>query len=305
MEFRQLKYFTVLAEELNYGRAAAKLHISQPPLTRQIQQMEEELGVQLFLRTPKGVELTAAGQLFLEDAVNVMALMQRATERTQLAGSGHLGRIDVGIFGSAMLNVIPRLLLTFRNLYPNVDMALHNMNKTQQIEALREKRLTIGFNRIIPESDDMVIERVLTERILVAVNRSHKFAYLREIPLPDIANQPLIVFPKIARPSFADDVIALCRAEGFHPNIVQEVEDVVTGVALVSSGFGISMVPESGANLKLPGVVYRPLKKTPSPSIDLSCVYRKNDQSPILQAFLDIIRAYRNTSFPIDTHSSS
>ncbi len=305
MEIRQLKYFLAVAEELNFGRAAARLHISQPPLTRQIQQLEEELGVQLFLRTPKGVELTAAGSLLQEDSANIMALLQRATERTQMAASGHLGRIDVGIFGSAMLNVIPRLLLTFRNLYPNVVMSLHNLNKTQQIEALREKRLTVGFNRIIPTSSDMVVERVLTERILVAVNRSHKFAYLREIPLADIANQPLIVFPNLSRPSFADDVISLCHNEGFQPQIVQEVEDVVTAVALVSSGFGISMVPESGANLKLPGVVYRPLKKIPSPSIDLSCVYRKDDESPILQAFLDIIRSYRDTSFPIDTHSSS
>lgn len=305
MEIRQLKYFLAVAEELNFGRAATRLHISQPPLTRQIQQLEEELGVQLFVRTPKGVELTTAGSLFLEDAANILSLMQRATERTQLANGGHLGRIDVGIFGSAMLNIIPRLLLTFRNLYPNVVIALHNLNKTQQVEALREKRLTIGFNRIIPPANDIVIERVLTERILVAINRSHKFAYLREIPVADIADQPLIVFPNISRPSFADDVIALCHNEGFQPQIVQEVEDVVTAVALVSSGFGVSMVPESGANLKLPGVVYRPLKKVPTPSIDLSCVYRKDDQSPILRAFLDIIRSYRDTSFSIDTHSSS
>ena len=104
MEMRQLRYFVALAEELNFGRAANRLHISQPPLTRQIQQLEEELGVRLFLRTPKGVELTTAGTLLLEDAANILALMQRAQERTQLAGSGHLGRIDVGIFGSAMLN---------------------------------------------------------------------------------------------------------------------------------------------------------------------------------------------------------
>lgn len=305
METRQLRYFLAVAEELNFGRAANRLHISQPPLTRQIQQLEEQLGVQLFLRTPKGVELTAAGLLLLEDAGNILALTQRAQERAQLAGSGHLGRIDVGIFGSAMLNVIPRLLLTFRNLYPEVVLNLHNMNKTQMVEALRDRRLTIGFNRIIPASNDIVIERVLTEKILVAINRSHKLAYLREVPLMEISQVPLIVFPNHPRPSFADDVISLCHNEGFQPQIVQEVGDIVTAVSLVSSGFGISLVPESGANLKLPGVVYRPLKKDPSPSVDLSCIYRKDDPSPLLNAFLEIIRAFRDTSFASDTHSSS
>lgn len=303
METRQLRYFLAVAEELNFGRAASRLHISQPPLTRQIQQMEEDLGVKLFMRTPKGVELTPAGTLLLEDASNILALLQRAQERTRLAGKGYLGRIDVGIFGSAMLNVIPRLLLTFRNLYPDVVMSLHNLNKAQQIDALRDRRLTIGFNRIIPEFDDIVIERVLTERILVAINRSHKLAYLREIPLSDIAYAPLIVFPNQSRPSFADDIISLCHSEGFQPQIVQEVEDVVTAVSLVSSGFGISLVPESGANLKLPGVVYRPLKKDPTPSVDLSCIYRKGDTSPLLHAFLEIIRSYRDTGFTGDKRS--
>ena len=304
MELRHLRYFQAVAEELNFGRAAEKLHISQPPLTRQIQQLEEELGVLLFNRTSKGVELTNAGKLFLEDSAHIMAMLQRATERSQLAAIGQLGRIDVGIFGSAMLNVIPRLLITFRNKYPNVVMALHNLNKSDQIAALRDKRLTIGFNRIIPECSDLTIERVLTERILVAINRSSKLAYMREICLADLSNAPLIVFPNVARPSFADDVISLFHSEGVQPQITQEVEDVVTAVSLVSSGFGISLVPESGANLKLPGVVYRPLKKVPTPSIDLSCIYRKDDQSPILQAFLDIIRAYRDTSFPIEIRGS-
>ncbi|GAB2182451.1 LysR family transcriptional regulator [Denitratisoma sp. agr-D3] len=305
MEVRQLKYFLTVAEELNLGRAALRLHISQPPLTRQIQQLEEELGTLLFLRTPKGVELTEAGRLLQEDAANILSLMHRASERTQLAGSGHLGRIDVGIFGSAMLNVIPRLLLTFRNRYPGVVMALHSLNKTQQIEALREKRLTIGFNRIIPESGDIQVEKVLVEPILVAVNRNNALSQLDEIPMAEIASQPLIVYPNQSRPNFADDIISLCHNEGFQPNVVQEVEDVVTAVALVSSGFGLSMVPASGANLKLPDVVYLPLKKVPTPSIDLSCVYRKDDRSPILHAFLEIIRSYRDTNFTSGTHSSS
>jgi DNA-binding transcriptional LysR family regulator len=132
--------------------AAARLHISQPPLTRQIQQLEEELGVTLFTRTPRGMELTQAGELFLEEARNIRALVEQATERTQRAGQGKLGRLDVAIFGSAILDAIPKLLLAFRNRHPDVKVVLHTMTKAEQIEALRQRRISVGFNRMLAPS---------------------------------------------------------------------------------------------------------------------------------------------------------
>lgn len=292
MDFRHIKYFIAVAQELNFGRAAVALNISQPPLTRQIQQLEEEIGVQLFVRTPKGVELTQAGELFLQEAVNIRSLVEQATERTQRAGQGKLGRIDVGIFGSGILDAIPKLLLRFRSAYPDVNLVLHTMNKGEQVEALRQRRITIGFNRMLEPFPDIVTELVKTEALLVAVNELHPLAQEEAILVRELERHPFIVYPSGPRPSFIDRVMELCRREGFLPKVSQEVGDTVTGVALVASGFGICLVPESATTLKLPGVVYVPLKNAPHATVDLSCVYRRDDQSPILKAFLEVVRSF-------------
>lgn len=292
MDLRQLKYFIAVAQELNFGRAAVALNISQPPLTRHVQQLEEELGVQLFIRTPKGVELTQAGKLFLQEAVNIRSLFEQATERTRRAGQGKLGRIDIGIFGSGILDPIPKLLLRFRSAYPDVNIVLHTMTKNEQVEALRQRRITIGFNRMLEPFPDIQIELVMTEALLVALNEQHPLAVEDAIPFRALKNHPMVLFPTGSRPNFIDKVMDLCRREGFLPKVSQEVGDAVTGVALVASGFGLCLVPQSATRLQLPGVVYRPLKNAPNAVVDLSCVYRCDDQSPILMAFLEVVRGF-------------
>ncbi|HJV24525.1 MAG TPA: LysR substrate-binding domain-containing protein [Aromatoleum sp.] len=294
MDLRHLRYFIAVAEEENIGRAAARLHISQPPLTRQIQQLEEELGVKLFNRTPKGMELTQAGELFLEEARNIRSVVEQATERTQRAGQGKLGRLDIAIFGSGILGTIPRLLLAFRNDYPEVKIVLHTMTKAEQIEALRQRRITVGFNRMLAPLPDLATELVATEPLLLAVNENHPLAQEESVPFRALADHPMVLFPTGARPNFVDKVMRLCEEAGFVPNVSQEVGDAVTGVALVAGGFGICLVPESVTALTLPGVVFRPLHDSPANSrIDLSCLYRSDDQSPILAAFLDCVRSFR------------
>lgn len=294
MEFRHLRYFMALADEGNFGRAARRAHISQPPLTRQIRQLEEEFGTRLFERTPKGVELTEAGRLFREEAMKILALAQLAAEKTRMAARGELGRLDVGIFGSAVLNVIPRLILEFRRRYPAVEVHLHNMTRPEQIEALQEGRLTVGFVRVFPDAPAMAVETVLKERLMVAINRDNDLSRHREIALRAFVDQPLILFPSSPRPSLGDHIVALCNREGFTPRVVQEVEDVVTSIALVSSGFGICVVPECATSLRLPRVVYRPLKG--SEQIELACAFRPDDRSPILQAFLEVVRQFRSAN---------
>jgi DNA-binding transcriptional LysR family regulator len=293
VEFRHLKYFLAVAEELSFSRAAKRLFISQPPLTRQIRQLEEELGVELFSRTNKGVELTHAGAHFKTEAERLLSLADQSVDRTRLAQSGELGRLEIGLFGSAIFSIIPAMLHQFRALYPMVEIALHTLSKTEQITALREGRLTIGFNRLYPQAADMMIEKVLSERIVLATHCDHPFAQKRRVAFKSLANEPLILFPNKARPSLADEVIALCRNAGFTPNVVQETEDVTTSIALVSLGFGICCVPESTTNLQLPNVSYVPLC-SPTPTIDFDCIYRQHDKSPILNAFLGIVRDYSN-----------
>lgn len=293
MEFRQLKYFIAVAEELNIGRAATRLHISQPPLTRQIQQLEEEFGAQLFLRTPRGVELTQAGEMFLRDARNIRDLMEQAVERVREAGQGKRGKMDIGIFGSGILDVIPKVLHAFRARHPDVQIALHQMSKKEQIEALRQHRIIAGFNRMLQPLPDLSSELVMVESIMVAVNENHPLAARPAILLKELAGQPLILFPSGARPSFIDKVWDLCAAEGFQPTVSQEVGDAPTSVALVAAGFGLSLVPEAASSLSVPGVVYRRLANAPDAVVDLSCIYRNDETSPLLQAFLQTIREFR------------
>lgn len=297
MELRHLRYFIAVAEEGHIGRAATRLHISQPPLTRQIQQLEEELGVQLFIRTPRGMELTPAGELLLQEARNIRSVVAQAAERTQRAGQGKLGRLDIGIFGSAILDTIPALLLKFRSAFPDVKVVLHNMSKDAQIAALRQRRIDIGFNRFIEHSEDIANEIVITEEILIAINEDHPLAQAESVPFTVLRDNPLIVFPTGPRPSFIDKVMNMCHQKGFTPQITQEVGNTLTGVALVASNFGVCAVPASATKLALPGVAYRPIIDPPRDSgVDLNCIYRVDDHSPLLKSFLDTVREYRNSS---------
>jgi LysR family transcriptional regulator, benzoate and cis,cis-muconate-responsive activator of ben and cat genes len=292
MELRLLKSFVAVAEEGGIGRAAARLHMTQPPLTRQIHQLEEELGTPLLNRTARGIELTEAGTLFLDEARNILALAGQAAERTLQAGQGKLGRIDIGIFGSGIFGIIPKMLLAYRQAYPEVNIVMHSMNKGEQVAALRQRRLNVGFNRLLQDEPDIESEVILMEPLYLAVNRNHPLSREREVPWRELAHHPLVLFPSGTRPSFIDRVFELCQQDGFQPRVVQEVGDAVNAVALVASGFGICIVPESATNLKLPGIVYRPLKRVPPPEVDLSCIYRWGDESPILHSFLGIVRTF-------------
>jgi DNA-binding transcriptional LysR family regulator len=300
MDLRQIRYFLTLANELNFTRAAGRLHISQPPLTRQIQQLEASMGVVLFERTTRGVALTQAGLVFLEEARKIIALTDQAANKTKLAHDGQLGRLDIGIFGSAILNVIPTLLIELRKTHPDIVISLQNTTKIEQIEAVRGKRLDIGFNRVFPEVPDLAVETVFFERLLVAMPKDHVLARRRVLEVKDLVNVPLILFPNNVRPTFADNVVALCRDEGFSPNVAHEVQDVMTCVALVSAGLGLAVVPESAANLQLPGVRYHLLRSAQA-KVDLSCVYREDNSSPALAVFLDIVRKLRSRKIKLVT----
>ncbi|MET0617042.1 MAG: LysR family transcriptional regulator [Luteibacter sp.] len=300
MDLRQIRYFLVLANELNFTRAAGRLHISQPPLTRQIQQLEASMGVVLFERTTRGVALTPAGAVFLEEARKIVALTDQATNKTRLAHQGQLGRLDIGVFGSAILNVIPTLLIELRKTHPDIVISLQNTTKIQQVEAVREKRLDIGFNRVFPEVEDLVVETVMMESLYVAMHKDHELVRRRTLAVRDLNNQPLILFPNNVRPTFADNVVSLFRDEGLTPNVVHEVEDVMTCIALVSAGLGMAVVPESAVNLQLPGVRYHPLRSAEA-KVDLSCVYRADNASPALMVFLDIVRKVRSRKIKLVT----
>jgi DNA-binding transcriptional LysR family regulator len=293
MDLKQMRYFLAVAEELNFGRAARRLHMAQPPLTRHIHALEEELGTALFIRTPKGAELTDAGRTLLEEVPNILALTRRATEQTQLAGQGMMGRLDVGVFTSGVLHAIPTLLATFHTARPGVKIGLHNLSKPGQIEALRERRISIGFNRFVPTEDDIVVEVVHKEPYLVALHEDHPLCSRKAIRLRDLDSEPMILYPNAPLYGLAQEITRAFDEENVTLAVAQDVEDVVTALGLAASRFGVCITTASAANLKLPGLVYRPLRSRLLTQVELNCLYRKGDTAPVLLAFLEVVRAFR------------
>lgn len=285
MNLRQMKYFVTIAEELNIGRAAKRLNLSQPPLTRQMHQLEDTVGVSLFTRTRHGVELTGAGHVFLDEARQILAQTERARERTSLAGHGRLGRLDIGVFGSNVLT-LPPLLSRFRRDHPLVDMVVHTLSKADQVDALREKKIAAGFNLLGSKLVDISSSVVHVDPLMLAIPAREPIAKRASLPLAALAGLPLVIYSSGPRPNLMDVVFSLCREEGFQPRLAQEVVDSVTAIALVAAGFGVSFVPKSATHLQLPGVAYRRIERKPAPVIELHCIHRQDETSPLIKAFV-------------------
>ncbi len=295
MDIRQLKNFIAVAEERNIGRAALRIHLTQPPLTRQIHALEADLGVQLFTRTPRGVDLTQAGEALLKDARSICALSDQAAERAQLAGKGQVGRLDIGVFGTAMFDVLPRLLSGFCAAHPEVKLVLHHDPTPAQVTALRQGRVLLVFERMLPSDADITIELVARERVLVALHQSHRLATRTPIAMRDLRDEPMIM-PSAPLSQLANVGLELCRASGFEPKVKQLASDVVTGAMMVACGMGVMLVPESLRNLQLPNLVCLPLKNQPDAFMDLHCYYLKTERSPLLASLLETIRDFRQST---------
>jgi DNA-binding transcriptional LysR family regulator len=293
MDLRQMRLFLALAQERNFARAAEKLHMTQPPLTRQIRALEEDLGVPLFIRTSRGVDLTAAGEALLEEVPNLLSLARRAEERTARAGHGLSGRLEVGLFTSSVLDVIPKLLTRFHAERPDVQIGLHTMSKIEQLEALRERRITVGFNRLVPPSPDIAVDVVLRERLVVGLYEGHPLCAKKGVTLRDLQDQPMILYPNVPIAGLAEEIGNAFRRHKLRLRVEQEVEDMLTCVALVASGFGVCITTEPATNLRLPRLVYRPLRAPDLRDVELSCLYRRDDRSPVLRAFLDVVDEFR------------
>lgn len=293
MSLRQMKYFVAIAEELNIGRAAKRLHLSQPPLTRHMHQLEATIGAPLFTRTRLGVELTGAGQVFLAEARQVLALAERAQERASLAGHGRLGRLDLGVFGSNVL-ALPPLLARFRRKHPLVDIMVHTLSKAEQVEALRERKIAAGFNLLGSKLVDIESTVVHVDPLMLAIPAREPVARRASVPLAALAGLPLVIYSSGPRPNLMDVVFALCREDGFEPRLAQEVVDSVTAIALVAAGFGVCLVPQSATHLRLDGVVYRKIQRTPPPMIELHCIHRQDETSPLVKAFVGELKRPRH-----------
>ncbi len=288
VDLRLLRYFSVLAEELHFGRAAARLHISQPPLSQQIKVLERDLQTQLFVRTHHHVELTSAGRMLKEQVQHVFEQFERAVTLTRQAGRGEIGRLEVGMISSVMIGLITRSLQLFQQRYPTVDWRLHELTPMAQIEALEAMRIDVCFFRLGHQGTGLRNELLISEPVMVALPAHHRLVRYDCVELAELASEPFLSF-ELRESTLAKVLHQVCMEAGFVPRIVQQVTQVQTLLCLVRGGFGVALLPASAEYTKPPGVVFRPLKNQ-VPAVPLYAIYRDADASPTLQLFLQTVR---------------
>lgn len=297
-ELRRLAYFIAVAEQGSVRAAAKALHVSQPPLSRQIQLLEAELGVALLDRSAGGSVLTQAGQRFYTQAKRIEALSAQAADEARLVSGGLLGRLDIGIFGSAVFATIPRIVQSFRAQYPDIRVVLHNLDRESQLKALRERHLDAGFNWFFPGDEEIARQALLRESLLVALYETHPLAGARSLDLAQLKDESFLLFPRVGRPNFADHVLHMCRQSGFEPPRTEVVDDVVTAISLVSCGFGVCIAVASASALMAPGVRFIPINPDSAIPVEL-CLYTRADaHSPQLEAFRSVAYRHCNPDVP-------
>ncbi len=290
MELRHLRYFVCIAREKSFTRAAEILHIAQPPLSRQIKQLEDELGLVLIERGTRPLRLSEAGRLFYEQAIQMLERFDEMRASVGRLYEAHRDRFSIGFVGSTLYGKLPEVIRSYRAARPEVEIILLELTSFEQIAALKEGRIDVGFGRI--PLDDPALERQLlrNEKLIAAAPVNHAILGRKgPLRLADLATEPLIVYPKAPRPSYADQVLALYRDRGLKPPGLYEVRELQTALGLVAAGAGVCLVPASVERLRRDDVVYRPLDQehAVSPIIMSS---RKGDRSPEIALVLKLIR---------------
>lgn len=282
MEQRQLRRFVAVADELHFTCAAERLGIPQPALSLQIRQLEAEVGVALFRRTKRRVELTAAGQVLLTEARRALAQLDWAVGAARRAEQGEVGRLALGFVGPAAYSVLPPILHAFHARFPAVEL---------DVDELNTGRLHVGLLRppAPADRDGLVIEPLVREAVVVALQRRHPLAGDRIVHLRDLADEPLLLFRRDLEPTLYDTCWRLCAEAGITPCILHAANPLHLIVSLVAAGLGFAFVPASVRNLQRPDVVYRPLKPQP-PNVVVAAAWRADEPSPVLRAFIEVMR---------------
>jgi DNA-binding transcriptional LysR family regulator len=289
MELRYLRYFVAVAERRNFTRAAADLHVAQPAISQQIKALEDELEVILLLRNKRSVSLTAAGEIFLAEAREILARAELAKHHTRQAARGEVGSLSIACFSSATSGFLPELIQRYRAEYPAVRIRLAEMTPEQQINAFDKEEIDIGFTRPLPQarSKEFTQDLVYQDRILVALPTSHPLANRRDLTLEKLSNEDFVLFARSEAPALVEKMMLLCADAGFVPRILSEPLMMQTVLMCVAAGVGVSLVPGCVRNFQQPGVILVPLKPTPDP-IDLIMISRRSPLSPTVVAWRDL-----------------
>lgn len=283
MELRQLYYFLAVAKELNFSRAAKSLQITQPPLSIQIQHLEEELGMPVFNRSNRQVELTPAGELFAKEVEQILTDLRLAVEKTQRVHRGEVGVLSIGFVGSATYDLLPMLLRDYRSRYEDVEVHLHEMSTPLQLEALHQRRIDIGFLR--PPINDSHLDMLVADEgaCRLAVPRSHPLAAQHSVSLSDLGPHPFVMLSRKTWAGLYEEVTSL-----INPKIAQEALEFQTVIGLVAAGLGVAVVPQAAINQHTQDVIYR--KVDGLPNVTMGIAWRKQERSPLVNQFLAITR---------------
>jgi DNA-binding transcriptional LysR family regulator len=291
MELRHLRYFIAVAEELHFGRAAQVLGISQPPLSQQIQALEQEVGARLFERTNRRVELSEAGRLFLHEARLVLAQVDKAADVARRAQLGELGELKIGFTSSAPFNSsIPQAIFAFRQAFPAVHLNLQEMSSTEVAESLVDESIQVGLMRPLPLPDSLSVIELMREPLVAVLNAGHPLVEGSErgLHLAQLAEEPFVFFPRTYGSGLYAQLLNLARDAGFSPHFAQEAGEAMTIIGLVAAGLGVSVLPASYQRIRIDGVVYRTLLD-PEAVTAVWLVQRKGVQSPRAKAFVELL----------------
>jgi DNA-binding transcriptional LysR family regulator len=286
MEFRHLRYLVAVAEELHFGRAAIRLNISQPPLSQQIRQLEEELKVKLFDRNKRGVRMTEAGKRIVAEAYQVLGQVDRFSKVAAQAGGGEIGHLAIGV-ASGLSDIVTRTLQLLVREYPGIRIELQQMNTGAQMEALHERRIGIGFLNLPIADSSLAVETMLAEPLWLVLPRKHPLTRYRRVPLTAVADQRMIFFPRRITPGLHDTITSMCRTAGFSLNVVHEVDSIVGAMTLVSADLGIAFCTPS-IRKYWPKLDFRPVQT--STRLEQGVAYRRDAESPALNTFLEVVR---------------
>lgn len=287
MELRHLRSFVVAAEELHVGRAAARLHLTQPSLSRQLAALERDVGVPLFTRIRRRFGLTPAGEVFLTAARDIVRRADAAARDAQRAHRGELGTLRLGFVQSATFEAMPRLLAAFRAAHPDVTLTVSAMTTLRQVAALRAGELDVGLLRP-PISEPTLTTRVVSrDPLVVALPGGHPLARRKRVPLTALADEPFVLYTREYGPAVQDAIIGYCMAAGFTPRIVQEAAGVQTIVALVAAGLGVSLLIAPTPPTAEEAVVYRPISGD-VPTWELVLAWPTENRTAVLDRFLAV-----------------
>lgn len=289
MELRHLRYFVAVAEELHFGRAAARLSIVQPSLSQQIRQLEEELGFPLLYRTKRSVEMTDAGKVFLAAALDVLDRVQEAKRAAQRAYHGEVGRLVVGYISSSTYDLLPAMLRLYRERFPSIEVSLRELTTREQVRALEEDHIQVGLLRLPINTSLVHIEVLRREPIVCVLPEEHPLAQQKQIAVSLLAREPFVLQSRQYGGGYYMQLMKLCLTSGFSPNVIQEVTEIHTIVSLVAAGIGISLVPLSARNIRNQGVVYRELEGAATVA-EMAVAWPRNARSALVSNFIEIAR---------------